>query len=95
MRNTRVIDIVAELRHYRAQIDIYDPWVDPDETEHEYGLRPIDEPQPGAYDAIVLAVGHRQFTDIGAAGIRRWGRPLHLLFDVKSVLPRDAVDARL
>ena len=95
VRNTRVIDIVAELRHYRAQIDIYDPWVDPDETEHEYGLRPIDEPQPGAYDAIVLAVGHRQFTDIGAAGIRRWGRPLHLLFDVKSVLPRDAVDARL
>ena len=95
VRNTRVIDIVNELRHYRAQIDIYDPWVDPDETEHEYGLRPIDEPQPGAYDAIVLAVGHRQFTDIGAAGIRRWGRPLHLLFDVKSVLPRDAVDARL
>ena len=95
VRNTRVIDIVNELRHYRAQIDIHDPWVDPDETEHEYGLRPIDEPQPGAYDAIVLAVGHRQFTDIGAAGIRRWGRPLHLLFDVKSVLPRDAVDARL
>jgi len=95
VRNTRVIDIVAELRHYRAQVDVYDPWVDPDETEHEYGLRPIDEPQPGAYDAIVLAVGHRQFTDIGAAGIRRWGRPLHLLFDVKSVLPRDAVDARL
>ncbi|MCZ7560501.1 MAG: Vi polysaccharide biosynthesis UDP-N-acetylglucosamine C-6 dehydrogenase TviB [Burkholderiaceae bacterium] len=95
VRNTRVIDIVNELRHYRAQIDIHDPWVDPDETEHEYGLRPIDEPQPGAYDAIVLAVGHRQFTDLGAAGIRRWGRPLHLLFDVKSVLPRDAVDARL
>ena len=95
VRNTRVIDIVAELRHYRAQVDVYDPWVDPDETEHEYGLRPIDEPQPGAYDAIVLAVGHRQFTGLGAAGIRRWGRPLHLLFDVKSVLPRDAVDARL
>ncbi len=95
VRNTRVIDIVNELRHYRAQIDIYDPWVDPDETEHEYGLRPIGEPQSGAYDAIVLAVGHRQFTDLGAAGIRRWGRPLHLLFDVKSVLPRDAVDARL
>lgn len=52
-------------------------------------------PEPGAYDAIVLAVGRRQFTGLGAEGIRRWGRPLHLLFDVKSVLPRSAVDARL
>jgi UDP-N-acetyl-D-galactosamine dehydrogenase len=95
VRNTRVLDIVDELRHYRAQVDVHDPWVDPNEAEHEYGLRPVAEPQPGAYDAIVLAVGHRQYTDIGADGIRRWGRPLHLLFDVKSVLPREAVDARL
>jgi len=95
VRNTRVVDIVDELRHYRAQVDVHDPWVDPNETEHEYGLRPVAEPQAGAYDAIVLAVGHRQFTGMGAEGIRRWGRPLHLLFDVKSVLPRDSVDARL
>ena len=95
LRNTRVIDIVAELREYNAKVDVYDPWVDAVEAEREYAISPIAEPPIGQYDAIILAVGHRQFADLGAKGIRALGKPGSVLFDVKYVLPRDAVDGRL
>jgi len=95
VRNTRVVDIIAALAEYNAQVDVYDPWVDASEAEHEYGIRPIASPQAGAYDAIIIAVGHRQFQALGAEGIRAFGKPDSVLFDVKYVLPRDAVDGRL
>jgi len=83
------------LAEYNAQVDVYDPWVDASEAEHEYGIRPIVSPQAGAYDAVIIAVGHRQFQALGAEGIRAFGKPDSVLFDVKYVLPRDAVDGRL
>jgi len=95
VRNTRVVDIIEALAEYNAQVDVYDPWVDASEAEHEYGIRPIASPQAGAYDAIIIAVGHRQFQALGAEGIRAFGKPDSVLFDVKYVLPRDAVDGRL
>jgi UDP-N-acetyl-D-galactosamine dehydrogenase len=95
LRNTRVIDIIAELRDYSAKVDVYDPLVDAVEAEREYGITPIAEPSEGQYDAIILAVGHRQFAELGAKGIRAFGKPGSVLFDVKYVLPRDAVDGRL
>lgn len=95
VRNTRVIDIVEELRGYNATVDVFDPWVNPDEAEHEYGLRPVASPVAGEYDAIILAVGHQQFRDLGIDGIRRFGKSNAVVYDVKYVLPRDAVDARL
>lgn len=95
VRNTRVIDIVEELRGYNAQVDVFDPWVNPDEAEHEYGLRPVISPEPGCYDAIVLAVGHQQFKEMGIEGIRTLGKAHAVVFDVKYVLPRADVDARL
>ncbi|KFN45087.1 Vi polysaccharide biosynthesis UDP-N-acetylglucosamine C-6 dehydrogenase TviB [Arenimonas oryziterrae] len=95
LRNTRVIDIIAELRDYSAQVDVHDPWIDAAEAGHEYGLTPIAAPQAGVYDAIILAVGHRQFAALGAEGIRAFGKPSSVLYDVKSVLPRTAVDGRL
>lgn len=95
VRNTRVIDIVEELRGYNATVDVFDPWVNPDEAEHEYGLRPVASPVAGEYDAIILAVGHQQFRDLGIEGIRRFGKPNAVVYDVKYVLPRDVVDARL
>jgi UDP-N-acetyl-D-galactosamine dehydrogenase len=95
LRNTRVVDIVHALRGYSVDVDVYDPWVDAAEAEHEYALTPIGEPKHGDYDAIVVAVGHHQFVTLGAEGIRAFGKPTSVVYDVKYVLPRDAVDGRL
>lgn len=95
LRNTRVIDIVRELADYGATVDVWDPWISPDEAQVEYGLALIDEPAQGAYDAVVLAVAHRQFQTLGAERIRAFGRAGAVLFDVKAMLPKDASDLRL
>jgi UDP-N-acetyl-D-galactosamine dehydrogenase len=95
LRNTRVIDIVQALRGYNAQVDVHDPWVDAAEAAHEYGLEPIGAPAQGAYDAVIVAVGHREFTALGGDGIRALGKPASVVYDVKYVLPREAVDGRL
>ncbi len=95
LRNTRVVDIVQSLKGYNAQVDVHDPWVDAAEAQHEYGITPIAQVQPGAYDAIIIAVGHNQFRDLGVEGIRAYGKPGSVLYDVKYLLSRDAVDGRL
>ncbi len=95
LRNTRVVDIVQALRGYNTEVDIHDPWVDAAEAQHEYGLELIGEPAPASYDAVIVAVGHQQFAALGAAGIRAFGKQPNVLYDVKYVLPRDAVDGRL
>jgi UDP-N-acetyl-D-galactosamine dehydrogenase len=95
LRNTRVLDIVDALREYNAQVDVHDPWVDAAEAEHEYALKPVDAPEQGTYDAVIIAVAHKQFAALGAEGIRAFGKPESVLYDVKYVLPRDAVDGRL
>ncbi|MEF3082937.1 nucleotide sugar dehydrogenase [Luteimonas sp. SMYT11W] len=95
LRNTRVIDVVRELQSYSIDVDVHDPWVAAAYAQHEYGLTPIGTPETGAYDAIILAVAHTQFRDLGADGMRAFGKPGAVLFDVKAVLPADAVDARL
>jgi len=95
LRNTRVIDVIDALADYGLKVDVHDPWVGGAEARHEYGLDLIDTPAPALYDAIVLAVGHREFAALGAAGIRSFGKPGSVLFDVKSLLPREAVDERL
>ena len=95
LRNTRVVDIVQEFRDYNARVDVYDPWVDPDEAKREYGIEPVREPKAGHYDAVILAVAHRQFRELGAARIRQLGKATSVLFDVKYLLPAAAVDGRL
>lgn len=95
LRNTRVIDVVEELELSNAIVDVYDPWVDSLEAEHEYGVKLVDEPDVGVYDAIVLTVAHQRFRDIGVDGIRDFGKPDCILYDVKHVLPADKVDGRL
>ncbi len=95
LRNSRVVDIVHAFRSFGMQVDVHDPWVDAAQAEHEYGLVPIGEPPAGAYDAVVVAVAHRQFAELGAAGVRAFGKPECVVYDVKYVLPRDAVDGRL
>jgi len=96
LRNTRVVDIAAALAEYSCRADVHDPWVAAEEARHEYGLDLVADPQTGHYDAIVLAVGHRDFVELGADGIRqRWGNGRTVLFDVKCVLGREGVDGRL
>ena len=95
LRNTRVVDILKALGSYNAQVDIHDPWVSAGEAEHEYAITPVSQPKPGEYDAVVIAVGHREFIAMGAEGIRAFGKPTSVVYDVKYVLPREAVDGRL
>ncbi|MCE5234140.1 MAG: nucleotide sugar dehydrogenase [Mizugakiibacter sp.] len=95
LRNTRVIDVIDEFRAYNARVDVHDPWVDAGEARAEYGLDLVAEPQPGRYDAVILAVAHRQFLADGAAGVRAYCKPGAVLFDVKHALPKEAVDDRL
>ncbi len=95
LRNTRVIDIVEELRSYHADVDVYDPWVKEEEAASEYGLALTTELRQDQYDAIIICVGHQQFKDMGAASIRALGRQKHVLYDVKYVFAKDEVDGRL
>ena len=96
VRNTRVVDVVQELKSYGATVDVYDPWADAHVVKHEYGLEILTRPPAaGQYDGIVLAVAHNQFRDMPPEAIHAWGRQDHVLYDIKSLLPADQVDARL
>jgi UDP-N-acetyl-D-glucosamine/UDP-N-acetyl-D-galactosamine dehydrogenase len=96
LRNTKVVDIVHTLQRYNTHVDVFDPWVDVAEAEHEYGLQCLRElPAPGQYSAVVLAVGHREFNELGEAGIKALGEPGAVLYDVKSMLPLGSADGRL
>ncbi|WP_034212924.1 Vi polysaccharide biosynthesis UDP-N-acetylglucosamine C-6 dehydrogenase TviB [Arenimonas metalli] len=95
LRNSRVVDIIETLVDYNVKVDVFDPWVDVEQAKQEYGLNPVAKPEAGAYDAIVVAVAHDQFRLLGADGIRAFGKPGSVIYDVKHVLPRDAIDARL
>ena len=95
LRNTKVVDIIAELDSYGTQVDVHDPWVDADEARHEYGLDLVADPAHGAYDVVVLAVAHEQFRKLGADGIRKFCKDNSVVYDIKYVLPADAVDDRL
>jgi UDP-N-acetyl-D-galactosamine dehydrogenase len=96
LRNTKVVDIIDALREYSIRVDVYDPWVDRAEAKHEYRLNGLAAlPDPGTYDAIILAVAHREFIAMGPAAIRALGKSECVLYDVKSALPADQVDGRL
>jgi len=96
LRNTKVVDIVHHLQAYHTQVDVYDPWIDVAEAQHEYGLACLPQaPTPGQYQAIIVAVGHQQFIQLGAQGIKAWGQPNAVVYDVKSILPTGSADGRL
>ncbi|OIN07770.1 Vi polysaccharide biosynthesis UDP-N-acetylglucosamine C-6 dehydrogenase TviB [Oceanisphaera psychrotolerans] len=95
LRNTKVVDIISELQDYGVKVDSYDPWINPKEAEYEYAITPIEQPQAGEYDAVVMAVAHNQFSTMGVEQIRALCRPEHILYDLKYILPADASDLRL
>ncbi|EAP82493.1 Vi polysaccharide biosynthesis UDP-N-acetylglucosamine C-6 dehydrogenase TviB [Sulfitobacter sp. EE-36] len=95
LRNTRVVDVVHELQDYGIHIDIYDPWSNPEEARHEYGVDLVEAPQDDYYDGIVLAVAHDQFKVMGGNGMRAFGKADHVLYDLKNVLGAQESDLRL
>ena len=98
LRNTRVVDIIAELKEYGISVDCFDPWVSAKEAKHEYGLDVLTEKaqlKEESYDAIILAVAHKQFAQMGAAEIRALGKKDQVLYDLKYVLSANEVDIRL
>jgi UDP-N-acetyl-D-galactosamine dehydrogenase len=95
LRNTRVVDIIKELGEYNVDVDVYDPWVDAKEAVHEYGIHPVQALEKGRYDAVIMAVAHRQFVELGIDAIRALGKPKHVLYDLKYILPADQSELRL
>jgi len=95
IRNSRVIDIVNEFSTYHSQVDIYDPWVVLDEANAEYNASFLSKLPSEKYDAIILAVNHDEFKNLGAEKIHALGKENHILFDVKNALPKNQVDGRL
>lgn len=95
LRNTKVIDIINEFGEYGIKVDVHDPWVNPEEARSEYGVNLVESPQPGNYDAIVLAVAHNQFVEMTFDSLRSLGKENVVIYDVKGLLPRDLVDGSL
>jgi len=96
VRNTRVVDVIGEFKSYGSQVDVYDPWADVTEVEEEYGVKITNDlPRSGEYDGVVIAVAHEQFAAMSAEDFRAFGKPVHVLYDIKDVLPASQVDGRL
>ncbi|HTO58673.1 MAG TPA: Vi polysaccharide biosynthesis UDP-N-acetylglucosamine C-6 dehydrogenase TviB [Pseudomonadales bacterium] len=95
IRNTRVVDLVRELQKYHAEVDVHDPWVHAEDAHEEYGIRMVDSLPEHHYDAIVIAVAHDQFREMGAEAIRRLGKTECVVFDVKHLFPKQCTTARL
>ncbi|WP_350432816.1 Vi polysaccharide biosynthesis UDP-N-acetylglucosamine C-6 dehydrogenase TviB [Shewanella sp. H8] len=95
LRNTKVVDIVAELKEYNINVDVLDPWCSNEEAQREYGLKLSVEIKSGYYDAVILAVSHDEFKAMGVDTIKGFGKSNHVLYDLKYVLDKADVDMRL
>jgi len=95
LRNTRVVDIIHELNDYGAKVSVYDPWVNLDEARQAYHIDVVQKLPNNQYDAIIIAVAHKQFCEMGTEGIQALAKPTSVIYDVKSILPIEAVDGRL
>lgn len=95
LRNSKVIDIINELKHFDAKVDVYDPWADAEAAVQEYGLRPLRMPKPDTYDAIVIAVAHDVFKAFGIKKMRAFAKKSHVLYDVKYMFAPLQTDGRL
>ena len=95
IRNTRVVDVVQELSGFNCNIDVYDPWIDKEESIRDFGITPIEQPEPGKYDAVIIAVAHHKFKSMGITAIHALGKKNHVIYDIKYILPSEKVDGRL
>jgi UDP-N-acetyl-D-galactosamine dehydrogenase len=94
LRNTRIVDIIKELQDYNITVDVFDPWINPEEAAKEYSISPVAEPSINAYDGIILAVAHDEFRSMGAKNIRKFGKPEHIIYDLKYLLDKEDSDLR-
>jgi len=95
LRNSRAIDVIRELQRYHVHVDVHDPWVNPEDARKEYAIDLVEEPAQGNYDAVIITVAHGRYRESGEAGLRGYCNPAGILYDVKYLLPADAVDGRL
>lgn len=95
IRNTRVVDIVNELKGFRCNVDVFDPVANADEVRHEYGIDMVNDTSVGGYDAIIVAVAHTQFQEWGISYIRQLGKAIHVVYDLKYLFSQDETDLRL
>jgi UDP-N-acetyl-D-galactosamine dehydrogenase len=95
IRNTKVVDVINELKGFNCLVDIYDPWVSIEDAKSEYGIEPITELEKNNYDAIIIAVGHQEFKEMGIEKIRNLGKPKHIVFDLKYIFSHELTDLRL
>ncbi len=95
LRNTRVVDVIAELETFGVKVDVYDPWAEPDEAQSQYGIDLVTTPKEASYDAVLMAVAHREFREAGAKAVRSLGKPDHVLYDIKYLFSADESDIRL
>ena len=95
LRNSKVVDVVRELEKFGAKVDVHDPWIDSAECQHEYGIRPVKTVKEKSYDAVVLAVAHKEFRTLGLKKVRSYGKPVHVLYDIKYLFKGHEVDGRL
>jgi len=95
LRNTRVVDLISEFQSFNCCVDVCDPWADKNESKREYGISVVDKPEANSYDAIIIAVAHNEFKELGMAKIRNYGKKRHILYDIKYLLEAVDVDGRL
>jgi UDP-N-acetyl-D-galactosamine dehydrogenase len=95
VRNTKIVDIIKELKDFNMSVDVHDTWANPDEVEHEYGITLTQLPKLAHYDAVMLAVDHDEFKQMGEQKLRAFGKEKHVLYDVKHVLALNESDIRL
>ncbi|WP_027058137.1 nucleotide sugar dehydrogenase [Mesorhizobium loti] len=94
LRNSKVADIVAQLREYNAEIDIWDPWVDTQECARAFGVPSVKHIPATRYDGVIVAVGHRQFRSLGVAGLQALCKAPGVIYDIKGLFPRHVTDGR-
>jgi UDP-N-acetyl-D-galactosamine dehydrogenase len=95
LRNTRVVDVVNELRDNGIIVDVHDPWANADDAKIEYQIELLNEPQINSYDGVIIAVAHSDFRGPRFSNVRQYGKKVHVLYDLKHVLPPEAADIRL
>ncbi len=95
IRNTRVVDVIQELRGFHCNVDVYEPWIDKQESIRDNEITLVEQLEPGKYDAVIIAVAHHQFKSMGITAIRALGKKNHVLYDIKYILPTENVDGRL
>jgi UDP-N-acetyl-D-galactosamine dehydrogenase len=95
IRNTKVVDVISELKEYGCVVEVYDPWVDSKEAHQEYGVAMVTQLKDGSYDAIILAVAHDHFKSMTEMELRSFCKDRHILYDLKYILPSTQSDLRL